>query len=140
MNNLVLIGRATKDVDLRFIPNSGKAVARVSMAVNREFSKEKEADFFNIVAWGKTAEYLEKYLVKGKMFAVHGNLRNNNFEDKNGTKHYSMEVNADRVEILEWPDKDNSQQQNTQQHNNHSNDQGAMSGFQAINSGEDISF
>lgn len=152
MNNVVLIGRLTKDPELRFIPNSGKAVARFSIAVNREFSKDKEADFFNIVVWGKTAEYVANYSQKGRLIAINGNLRNNNYEDKNGTKHYTIEVVANRVEILEWGDKNDNRQQpnqgyNTQQQNNsqnnqsqQSNQQGNMSGFQAIEGDDDIPF
>lgn len=154
MNNVVLIGRLTKDPELRFIPNSGKAVARFSIAVNREFSKEKEADFFNIVVWGKTAEYVANYSQKGRLIAINGNLRNNNYEDKNGTKHYTIEVVANRVEILEWGDKNgNSQNQNSnqgynnqRQNNNQSQQSGQsnyqdnMSGFQAIEGDDDIPF
>lgn len=159
MNNVVLIGRLTKDPELRFIPNSGKAVARFSIAVNREFSKDKEADFFNIVVWGKTAEYVANYSQKGRLIAINGNLRNNNYEDKNGTKHYTIEVVANRVEILEWGDKNenanngnsnynqNNQGNNSQQQNNNqsqqsgqSNYQDNMSGFQAIEGDDDIPF
>lgn len=154
MNNVVLIGRLTKDPELRFIPNSGKAVARFSIAVNREFSKDKEADFFNIVVWGKTAEYVANYSQKGRLIAINGNLRNNNYEDKNGTKHYTIEVVANRVEILEWGDRNgNGQNQNSnqgynnqQQNNNQSqqsgqsNHQDNMSGFQAIEGDDDIPF
>jgi single-strand DNA-binding protein len=152
MNNVVLIGRLTKDPELRFIPNSGKAVARFSIAVNREFSKEKEADFFNIVVWGKTAEYVANYSQKGRLIAINGNLRNNNYEDKNGTKHYTVEVVANRVEILEWGDKNGNNQSsnqgyNNQQQNNNqsqqsgkSNYQDNMNGFQAIEGDDDIPF
>lgn len=158
MNNVVLIGRLTRDPELRFIPNSGKAVARFSIAVNREFSKEKEADFFNIVVWGKTAEYVANYSQKGRLIAINGNLRNNNYEDKNGTKHYTIEVVANRVEILEWGDRNENSQNsysnqnqnqgyNNQQQNNsqspaagNSNYQDNMSGFQAIEDDDDIPF
>jgi len=135
MNTVTLIGRSTKDVELRFIANSGKAVAKVSMAVNREYSKD-ESDFFNIVAWGKTAEYLANYLVKGKLFAVHGNLRNNNYEDKNGTKHYTIEINADRVEILEW----NNDSVNNSDNSKHESTNSGLDDFQVIDTGEDIPF
>lgn len=157
MNNVVLIGRLTRDPELRFIPNSGKAVARFAIAVNREFSKEKEADFFNIVVWGKPAESCANYLQKGRLVAVNGNLRNNNYEDKNGTKHYTIEIVAQRVEFLEWGDKNQSNQPtnqgyNQQQNYNQSsqsnqsqkptqqNQTNDMSGFQAIEGDDDIPF
>ncbi len=152
MNNVVLIGRLTRDPELRFIANSGKAVARFAIAVNREFSKEKEADFFNIVVWGKPAENCANYLAKGRLVAINGNLRNNNYEDKNGTKHYTIEVVANRVEFLEWGDKNENSQpsnqgRNTQQQNynqpsqsQQTNQSNNMSGFQAIEGDDDIPF
>jgi len=116
MNQTQLTGRATKGVELRFIPNSGTAVARFSIAVNRDFKKEgqPEADFFNVVVWGKSAEFVANNLKKGKLCSVVGSLRNNNYEDKNGVKHYNVEINANRVEVLEWGDKpQQSMQQQT---------------------------
>lgn len=137
MNNVVLIGRLTRDPELRFIPNSGTAVARFSMAVDREFKKEgqPDADFFNIVVWGKQAENVSNYLKKGRKVAVVGNLRNNNYEDKNGVKHYSVEVNANRVEFLEWGEKTQDQQNTQTQHAKPQ--QNDFDSFQAID-GDDI--
>lgn len=132
MNNCVLVGRLTKDPELRFIPNSGKAVARFSIAVNRDFSKEKEADFFNIVVWDKAAESCANFLEKGLLVAINGNLRNNNYEDKSGTKHFGMEVVAQKVEFLEWKDKKDNQKETSNEDN--------MSGFQAIDNTDDIPF
>lgn len=116
MNQVVLIGRLTRDPELRFIPGSGTAVARFALAVNREFKREgqPDADFFNVVVWGKSAENTANYLKKGRLCAVHGSLRNNNYEDKNGVKHYNVEVNANRVEFLEWGDSNNQQRPNNQ--------------------------
>ncbi len=106
MNVVTLIGRLTRDPELRFIPNSEKAVCKFSIAVDREFSREKEADFFNIVVWGKVAESCEKYLKKGRLVAINGSLKNNNYEDKNGVKHFNMDVVAQKVKFLEWGDSD----------------------------------
>jgi single-strand DNA-binding protein len=119
MNQVILIGRLTRDPELRFIPNSGTAVARFSLAVDREFKREgqPDADFFNIVVWGKQAENCANYLKKGRKVAVNGNLRNNNYEDKNGVKHYSVEIVANRVEFLEWGDR-NESNQGQQRYNN----------------------
>ncbi len=103
-NNVVLVGRLCRDPELRYTQN-GKAVARFTLAVNREYSKEKEADFINIVVWGKPAENCGNYLRKGRLTAVTGSMRNNNYEDKNGVKHYNMEVLANRVEFLEFGEK-----------------------------------
>ncbi len=143
MNNVALVGNLTRDPELRFIPNTGTAVARFSMAVNREFSKEKEVDYFNIVVWGKTAEHCANYLSKGKKVGVVGSLRNNNYEDKNGTKHYTQEINANSVEFLSPANQDQQpRQSNNQQPVNKpvNNQQDNMSGFRAIAGDDDIPF
>jgi len=162
MNQVILIGRLTRDPELRFIPNSGTAVARFSIAVNREFKREgqPDADFFNIVVWGKSAENCANYLKKGRLVAVNGSMRNNNYEDKNGVKHYTIEINANRVQFLEWGDNNNSggrpqqnnyqqqnqgynqQQQNNNQQSQQSNQghQNDFNGFQAIDGDDDIPF
>ena len=137
MNQVILIGRLTRDPELRFIPSTGDAVARFGIAVNRDFSKEKEADFFNIVVFRKPAENCAQYLKKGRLVAINGSLRNNNYEDKNGVKHYGIEVIAHKVEFLEWGDKKESNGQksyNSQETNNDFN------GFQPIAGDDDIPF
>ena len=150
MNNVNLVGRLTRDPELRFIPQSGTAVARFRMAVNREFKREgqPDADFFNIVVWGKSAENCANYLKKGRLVAVNGSMRNNNYEDKNGVKHYTIEINANRVQFLEWGD-DSKPQQNQQQPQNNQGSQQKPSpqedfgGFRAIDGddfGGDIPF
>lgn len=134
MNKVIFIGRLTRDPELRFIPGSGTAVTRFSVAVNREFKKEgqPDADFFNIVAWGNIAENCANYLKKGRLVGIEGQLRNNNFEDKNGVKHYSVEINANRVEFLEWGD--NQQQSQPKQQSNQQND---YDSFQAMDDFQD---
>ncbi|WP_053955076.1 single-stranded DNA-binding protein [Inediibacterium massiliense] len=105
MNQVILIGRLTKDPELRFTAGSGKAIATFTIAVDRPFSQEKMADFFRIVVWGKTGENCANYLAKGRLVAVQGRLQNNNYETQTGEKRYSTEVVADRVEFLEWGNK-----------------------------------
>ncbi|WP_129599844.1 single-stranded DNA-binding protein [Anaerophilus nitritogenes] len=105
MNQVILIGRLTKDPELRFTAGSGKAIATFTIAVDRPFSQEKMADFFRIVVWGKTGENCANYLAKGRLVAVQGRLQNNNYETQSGEKRYSTEVVADRVEFLEWGNK-----------------------------------
>lgn len=105
MNNVLMIGRLTKDPELRFVPDSGKAVANFTLAVNREFSKEKKADFFRIVVWGKQAENVATYVSKGKLVAVRGSLQTRNYENKEGVTVYITEILADRIEFLEWGEK-----------------------------------
>ncbi len=108
MNIAVLIGRLTKDPELRYIASSGKAVARFSIAVDRTYtsrSGEKQTDFFNIVVWGKSAENCAQYLAKGRLVAVKGSIENRSYENQNGEKKYITEIIAENVQFLEWGDK-----------------------------------
>ena len=84
MNKIILLGRLTKDVELKETV-SGKSYARVGLAVDRPFSKNKEVDFFNLVAWDKTAEMMSRYFEKGRRILVEGRMQMNNYE-KNGVK------------------------------------------------------
>lgn len=106
MNVVVLIGRLARDPELRFTA-SGKAVATFSIAVNRPFSKTNEADFFNIVVWGKTAENCANYLAKGRLVGIEGRLQSRSYETQTGEKRYVTEVVANQVEFLEWGNKEN---------------------------------
>jgi len=106
VNRIVLIGRLTKDVDLRYTPN-GVGVATFSLAVDRDRKNaqgEKETDFINIVVWRQLAELCANYLSKGKMAAVEGRMQNSNYE-KDGVKHYKTEIIADNVQFLSAWDK-----------------------------------
>src|SRR5690554_6189301 len=105
MNSVVLIGRLARDPELRFTA-SGKAVATFSIAVNRPFSKTKEADFFNVVVWARTAENCANYLAKGRLVGVEGRLQSRSYETKTGEKRYVTEVVANQVEFLEWGNKE----------------------------------
>ena len=102
MNICILIGRLTKDPELRYT-QSGTAVASFSMAVDRTFvgkDGQKQADFFNIVVWGKSAENVANYLVKGKQVAVRGSVQNRSYETQNSEKRYITEIVADNVQFL----------------------------------------
>ncbi len=107
MNKVVLIGRLTKDPDLKFTPGSGTAVATFILAVDRRFSKDgqREADFIPIVVWGKQAESTANYMSKGKLMGVAGRIQTRNYDAKDGTKRYVTEVVAEEVQFLEWGDK-----------------------------------
>ena len=102
MNRVVLIGRLTRDPELRYTGNN-TPVASFSLAVNRNFTNqqgEREADFFNITVWRKQAENVKNYLSQGSQVAVEGRLQTRNYEDKDGQKRYVTEVVADNVEFL----------------------------------------
>lgn len=102
LNRIVLIGRLTKDPELRYTPN-GKAVAGFTLAVDRAFRNqqgEKEADFINIVVWGAQAENSANFLSKGKLAAVDGRLQIRSYDGQDGQKRWITEVVADNVRFL----------------------------------------
>lgn len=103
MNKVVLIGRLTKDPELRYT-SSNIANATFSLAVDRNFtnqSGEREADFINIVVWRKQAENCKNYLTKGSQVAIDGRIQTRNYENQNGQKVYVTEVVADNVQFLD---------------------------------------
>ena len=99
MNKISLLGRLTKDVDIRYTQTNNTAVANFTIAVNRRFAKEGEqqADFINIVAWNKLGEFCSKYFKKGQQIAVVGRLQTRTYDDDKGTKHYITEVVAEEA-------------------------------------------
>ena len=108
MNNIILIGRLTKDPDLRYT-QAGKAVCNFTLAVDRPYSGDKkEADFINIIVWNKVGENCAQYLSKGRKVAVQGRLQIRNYEDDKGQRRYITEVVANSVEFLEFGDKKGS--------------------------------
>lgn len=144
MNNVVLIGRLTRDPELRYIP-SGSAVCKFSLAVDKNLSKDKKeemeaqgkytADFINIVVWGKVAESCGTFLTKGLLVGVQGRIQSGSYEDNDGKTIYTTDVVANQVEFLEW--KSDNERTNTNYQNN-TNDYG-VSGFNAT-SNDDIPF
>lgn len=111
MNKVILTGRLTKDVDVKYTQN-GKCVALFSMAVNG-FKKE-DVYFFNIVAWNKIAELCGNYLTKGSKVLIEGQLTTRSYEDNSGSKRTVTEIIASNVEFLESK-KQNEQQTPMQQ-------------------------
>ncbi len=101
MNRAVLVGRLTKDPELRYT-QSGIAVAGFTVAVNRRFSREGEAsaDFIPVTVWQKPAENVAKYLSKGSQVAVDGRIQTSSYENKEGQRVYKTEIIADNVEFL----------------------------------------
>lgn len=133
MNNVVLIGRLTKDPELRYIPNSGTPVANFSLAVDKQLSKEKKeefeskgeptADFINIVVWNKAAENCANYLAKGLKVAVQGRLQSRSYDANDGTRRYITEVVAEKVEFLEWKNDNTTGTSNNKNNNNQNTNQ-----------------
>lgn len=103
LNRIVLIGRLTRDPELRYTP-AGVAVTQFTLAVDRPFSNQqgsREADFINIVTWRQLAENCANYLRKGRLAAVDGRLQIRNYDNNEGRKVYVTEVIADNVRFLE---------------------------------------
>ena len=97
INNVILMGRMTADAELKSTPN-GKYVTSFSIAVERDFTQngERQTDFLNLVAWGKTAEFITIYFGKGNMIAVRGSIQTRQYE-KDGSKRTATEVLVDKV-------------------------------------------
>lgn len=102
LNKVILMGRLTRDPEFRQT-TSGIAVCRFTVAIDRPYRKdaERQADFISCTAWRQQAEFISRYFTKGKMIIVEGSLRNNDYTDNNGVKHYSMDVQVDNVSFGE---------------------------------------
>lgn len=96
LNKIFLMGRLTRDPELRYTQNQ-TPVASFTLAVERDYGEEKQADFIDIVAWRKTAEFVNKYFFKGKMAVVIGRLQIRPWTDKDGNKRWATEVIAESV-------------------------------------------
>ena len=105
MNIVTLIGRLTRDPELRYT-SSQMAVCTFTLAVDRPTKGEKKADFPRVQVFGKSAENCEKFLKKGMLCGVQGRLSTGSYQDKNGNTVYTTDVAADRVEFLEWAEKE----------------------------------
>jgi single-strand DNA-binding protein len=108
MNKVILVGRLTKDPELRFTAGTGIAVATFTLAVDRNYvgqSGQKEADFINIVCWRKLAENVANNLTKGRQVAVSGSIQTRKYQANDGLNRYATEVVADEVKFLDFGGK-----------------------------------
>lgn len=135
MNNVALIGRLTRDPELRYT-TSQMAVATFSVAIDRprRADREKETDFPRVTVFGKQAENCEKYLAKGMMVAIQGRLQTGSYTNKSGDKVFTTDVVSERVEFIEW--KDAKQSNGTAKAA--FNDDDIPDGFEQLN--EDVPF
>lgn len=105
MNKVILMGRLTRDPEVRYSQtDSNMAIARFSLAVDRRFKKQGDtvtADFFNCTAFGKQAEFVEKYLKQGTKIVVTGRIQNDNYTNKEGQKVYSVQIMVEEIEFAE---------------------------------------
>ena len=100
MNKVILMGRLTRDPEVRYTSTNNTLVATFSLAVNRRFARqgeERQADFINVVAWDKTGEFCSKYFKKGQQVGVIGRIQTRNYDDKDGKKVYVTEVIAEET-------------------------------------------
>lgn len=107
MNKVALIGRLTKEPELKYTPGNGTAVLTITLAVDRRFSKEgqKEADFIPVVIWGKSAESTAQYVSKGKLIGIAGRIQTRSYEANDGSRRYVTEVVAEEVKFIEFANK-----------------------------------
>lgn len=104
INNVVLVGRITRDPELRYTPQQNQAVATFNLAVNRQFKNangEREADFINCVIWRQQAENLANWAKKGTLIGLTGRIQTRNYENQQGQRIYITEVVADSFQMLE---------------------------------------
>ena len=110
MNKIVLMGRLTRDPEVKYTQTNNVQVTNFTLAVNRRFAKqgeERQADFINIVAWNKTAEFVSKYFKKGQQVGIIGRLQTRNWEDEQGQKHYATEVVAEETYFADTKKENN---------------------------------
>lgn len=142
MNSVVLIGRLTKDPEVRYTSGTQMAVATFTLAINRPVKPggEKQTDFPRCTVFGKQAENCERYLAKGRLVGVQGRIQTGSYQNKDGQTVYTTDVVADRIEFLEWADKpagnQSSSRQNTPQQADPQDD--VPDGFAALD--EDVPF
>lgn len=110
MNKTVLIGRLTKDPELKYTPGNGTAVTTITLAVDRRFTKDnqKEADFIPVVIWGKSAEATAQHMKKGLLMGVSGRIQTRSYKATDGGQRYVTEVVAEEIKFLQWGDKQQS--------------------------------
>ena len=107
MNNVSLIGRLTKDPELK-TTQSGLSVCRFTVAVDRPYSKENQADFISCIAWRKTAEFIDSYFSKGQRIALTGSIQTGSYTDKDGKTVYTTDINVNNVEFCESKKQNNN--------------------------------
>jgi single-strand DNA-binding protein len=136
INNVVLVGRITKDADLRYISN-GDAVATFTLAVNRQYTNqagEREADFINCVLWKKAAENFANFTRKGSLIGIQGRIQTRNYENQQGQRVYVTEVVTDNFTLLE---KKGDARDHSNNPSGQSNNRAKQQGFDEFNQSAD---
>ena len=139
MNKAILVGRLTKDPELK-TTSTGVSVCSFTIAVNRRFKNSEggyDADFINCVAWRQQAEFISKYFSKGRMVGICGSIQTRNYEREDGQRVYVTEVVADEVSFVDSKSQSDSAPANT---NTNSNSFGADDGFIPMPADDDLPF
>lgn len=144
LNKVMVMGRLTKDPEVRTTQANGKMVASFTLAVNRRLSKaakdsgQTDADFFSVVAWEKLAESVSTYCKKGKQIVVVGKLQTRNWDDEKGVRHYATEIIAD--EVIFADSKSDGQGQGQQSQQQTQQQETSPQGFYPIEGEDDLPF
>lgn len=114
MNQVNVMGRLTREPDVKTYGNEGKTFTRFTLAVDRPYQKgqERKVDFIPCVAFGKTGEFIGNYADKGARIIVNGSLKIGSYTDKEGVKRLTADVFVDRAELIDWPKKDGGSKEN----------------------------
>ncbi|CAM3271331.1 MULTISPECIES: single-stranded DNA-binding protein [Paenibacillus] len=142
LNRVILIGRLTRDPELRYTP-AGVAVTQFTLAVDRPFTSqggEKEADFIPVVTWRQLAETVANYCRKGRLVAVEGRIQVRNYENNEGKRVYVTEIIADNVRFLESQNKDNNRSNSNSNRNSNNQDPFSDNGKPIDISDDDLPF
>lgn len=139
MNNVVLIGRLTRDPEVRYVPESQMAVATFTIAIDR-VGKDKGADFPRITCFGKTAELVERFISKGRLVGIQGRIQTGSYKNKEGATVYTTDVVADRVEFLDKGESDGTGDRKKQADATFNQSPDVPEGFQALEDDDDIPF
>jgi single-strand DNA-binding protein len=144
MNSVVLIGRLTRDPEVRYTASTQMAVATFTVAIDRPVRAggEKQTDFPRVTVFGKQAENCEKYLAKGRLVGVQGRIQTGSYQNKDGVTVYTTDVIADRVEFLEYANNQSTGGRNSAREDNRQSEaplpEEILDSFQAID--EDVPF
>lgn len=137
-----MLGRVVKDPELRYTSGNNTAVASFSIAVNRRTTAkegQQQADFINIVAWNKTAEFVSKYFTKGMQIAIVGRLQTRTWDDNEGKRHYVTEVVADETYFAESK-RNGTEPSSNRTFNPDSEPSGSGDGFYPMDEDDDLPF
>lgn len=140
LNKVFLMGRLTRDPEIRYTSTNNVPIARFSLAVDRGLPKageEKQTDFINCIAWNKTAEFVNNYFSKGKMMVLNGRISTRSWDDADGKKRYSTEVVADEIYFGDSKAANTSKQSDT---SNSTIEQQESEGFFPVDMDDELPF